>query len=610
MAAPVYASDLADIITDMSGTTGWTLITDGGGGANSLTAPETDDFVQGSNCISRNPWTSANIRGMVYNSSQTVAAGNAVWFWIKADVAQALRTKANGGIQALIGDGTGSLKCYYTDGSDTYVFGGWRCIPVDPTVTPSTTVGSPGSTTSYFGARWAVATSGPSKGFPYKIDAIRRGRTLTATDGDSGNGYATFTGAADWQVGTGSGDISRQYGQFQLQNGVYRMQGLFRMGTSGTSVDFRDSNRAIFISNTEYVGSAFNGFEVNHASSVVQWTNISVAALGTVSRGNFTVNNNANVTLTDCTLTDMGTFALGSNTLATGTTFRRCGTITLNGATLTSCLITNGREAQSVSAATLNNMTGCTFVSDGSNHAVNLGTVSSSASMTWANTLSGYAGSNGSTGNEAILVNVASGQTLTINVSAGASTPSIYNTGSGTVSVVSGTVNYTLTVTNAAGTAVSGARVFVRAASGGALPVDATVTISNSGTTATVSHTGHAMATGDKVRIRFVSDTGKIAANEGVFTITKINDNSYSYTMGSSPGASPTGTIRATYVLLDGATDVNGQVTGSRSFASNQPVTGWARKSTSAPFYKQGPVTGTITTASGGTLSAVLISDE
>jgi hypothetical protein len=72
-----------------------------------------------------------------------------------------------------------------------------------------------------------------------------------------------------------------------------------------------------------------------------------------------------------------------------------------------------------------------------------------------------------------------------------------------------------------------GARILVKAAAGGPFPVDAPVTISTSGTTATVTHNAHGMATNDKVLIN-----GAYAWQmNGVFTITKINDNSYSYTM-------------------------------------------------------------------------------
>ncbi|RLC37026.1 hypothetical protein DRH27_04315, partial [Candidatus Falkowbacteria bacterium] len=70
---------------------------------------------------------------------------------------------------------------------------------------------------------------------------------------------------------------------------------------------------------------------------------------------------------------------------------------------------------------------------------------SGNISMDWQNYLTGYAGSNGSTGNEAILVSVDSGITLTINVGGGYTFPYYYNTGLGTVTVVS---SFTLTVTD------------------------------------------------------------------------------------------------------------------------------------------------------------------
>jgi len=66
--------------------------------------------------------------------------------------------------------------------------------------------------------------------------------------------------------------------------------------------------------------------------------------------------------------------------------------------------------------------------------------------MAWDNLESGYAATDGSTGNETILVNVASGQTLTINVAATGSTPTIKNDGTGTVNVVAGQKTFSFTV--------------------------------------------------------------------------------------------------------------------------------------------------------------------
>ena len=157
-----------------------------------------------------------------------------------------------------------------------------------------------------------------------------------------------------------------------------------------------------------------------------------------------------------------------------------------------------------------------------------------------------------------------------------------------------------------AGTAIVGAQVLLTANTGSTLPFQTTVTIANSGTTATVTHTGHGLSNGDKVLIKGAS----LAPNNGVFAIVYIDANSYSYTMDSSPGSSPTGTIKATYVFIFGVTDSNGDITENKYLTGNQPVTGWARKSTDAPFYKTGVIFGTASSTLGITLTALLIEDQ
>jgi hypothetical protein len=148
--------------------------------------------------------------------------------------------------------------------------------------------------------------------------------------------------------------------------------------------------------------------------------------------------------------------------------------------------------------------------------------------------------------------------------------------------------------------------VLVKASSGtGPFPYQASVTISNSGTTATVTHTGHGLSSNDKVLIEGAS----LLVNNGIHQITKINDNSYSYTMSSSPGSSPTGTITATFVALYGVTS-GGAVSTSRVYSSDQPVTGWARKATGSPFYKPGPIVGPVDSTDGLNATAVMIVDE
>jgi len=435
MAAPSYTTELTsqEIFTDSTGG-GWTLISSGGGGQNSLNDPETDDYVQGSNCASRSPWSNA-ARGMVYTSAQTIAAGDAVWVWTKADVSQTLDTlspaDADGaGIQVAIGSSTNAIDYYYMDGSDTYILGGWKCYVVDPAITAD--AGNRGGTTSTFGVRWNVPGSGPSKGAPFKIDAMRVGRNFNITDGDLANGYATFTG-----LSSVSNSLTNQWGCFIFANGVYAMQGLMQLGLSGTPVDFRDSNKVIFVANTIKVSSTFNGIEVNDVSSRVDWTNISISALGTNSPGYFLANENADININGCNFISMSTFGFLSNSTITENTFRGCGQIDQNQSIMTNNLITNSVATSAVlldnSGADLgSNFSNNNFVSSGTGHAIEFtsGTEANLVGLTYT----GYATTDGSTGNEAIFVNVPSG-TFTLNISGGQTPPSIRTAGA-TVTIV------------------------------------------------------------------------------------------------------------------------------------------------------------------------------
>ena len=63
--------------------------------------------------------------------------------------------------------------------------------------------------------------------------------------------------------------------------------------------------------------------------------------------------------------------------------------------------------------------------------------------------------------------------------------------------------------------------------------------------------------------------------------------------------------------IISGTTDVNGEISDSRTFASNQPVVGRARlSSTPGSLYKTGDIVGTISSTSGLTVTVQMIPDE
>jgi len=238
MAVPAYATDLTDITSSFS--TGWSLITEGGGGANTLTAPETDDFIQGTQSVSRNPFSSS-IRGIIYDNVSTVsvATNDAVFYWWKADVAQALDTIAGGGVRLVMGISTTAYKQFYVAGSDTYALGGWKCVPLDPANAGDLNRGTPGSAPyDFYGVAFDVPSTGPSKGFPFKIDMIRHGRQIDVTAGEVAN-------PATWDALTTYADATtRRWGIVQGTDTGAQQQGIVNWGTSGTAVYSRDEARA------------------------------------------------------------------------------------------------------------------------------------------------------------------------------------------------------------------------------------------------------------------------------------------------------------------------------------------------------------------------------
>jgi len=80
--------------------------------------------------------------------------------------------------------------------------------------------------------------------------------------------------------------------------------------------------------------------------------------------------------------------------------------------------------------------------------------------------------------------------------------------------------------------------------------------------------------------------------------------------MGSAPGSSPTGTIKATYVTLSDVTNGSGYLETTRVFLTNQPVFGRVRKSSTQPLYKTGDIVDIVNKDSGLSVTTLLIPDE
>lgn len=150
------------------------------------------------------------------------------------------------------------------------------------------------------------------------------------------------------------------------------------------------------------------------------------------------------------------------------------------------------------------------------------------------------------------------------------------------------------------------ARVLLEADTGGDLPAQESVTITRSGSVASVTHTAHGLAEGSSVIIRGANQD----EYNGVFAVSNVTTNAYDYTVSGTPTTPATGTITATAQILSGITSSGGILsTDSFEFTNNQPVIGKIRMASGGQFYKSAAIIGAITSA-GLQQTVLMIPDQ
>jgi hypothetical protein len=602
MTAPAYGTDLLPVNTAES-TTGWTEMT--GRTSGGAATQEDRAFIQESYSVSQSTGAATGRTvGLQYDygSNITWTSGFVFLMWQYWMAPKAIGTWADGGMRIGIGSAAGNVKLWNAHGNDygRNPYGGWDCVAIDPTYAYDEIIGTPTT------GNYRIFCSAPyllqavSKGNPHCVDAIRYGRgQLKIEYGATVDGYGTFAGMAS----ANDADAAR-WGLFSYQSGSYIWKGLLSFGTATNAVDFRDANRNIAIADTPRTYAAFNKIEINNASSRVDWTAIQIYSLGTLSKGTFSVINNADVNFESCVFTDMLTFVFQSNSTILSTIFRRCGQITQDSATFTGCKFESCTDTISLLCNNPSAVTGCTFTSDGGNHALELTTACAGGTYSLTgHTFTGYDTSDGTT--NAVIHNNSNGA-VTLNVSGITGTISVKNTGSSTTSLVTSSVNCAINVKDVlTGANIQTARVLVMANTGGPMPYQASVTIARVTSTATVTHSGHGLVTNNKV---LISGANQIEYN-GVHTITYISSTQYSFAVTGTPDTPATGTIKSTFVLIDGDTDSSGNISYSKSYTSSQPITGRVRKFTTGAYYKTSPITGTVDSVNGVSIVVQLIPD-
>lgn len=399
-------------------------------------ASTTENYFQDGNAVDQATGQGVNQgAGMEYIGTAltwTAASNWVVIGWTIYASPTNLKDWATGGFRIGVGSSADNHDLFNAMGNNfgNYPAGGWQSTAIDPEfATPDQTIGTANGT--YAGLAFLPnVTAKITKGSPVAVDAWRYGRADIVVTGAA----STFTGMA-----TANDAVTAKWGLFQFIGGTYLWKGLMSLGTVGSSVTFSDSNKVIRIDDTPRVLAGFNIIEVTNASSSVTWDTVtflgaetSITGATPVSPGDFEMVDNATVNFTNCTFTNMGTFIFDTNATTTGGAFIGCGLITGGGAVFTEAKFITSTASATIIESSLSNITDCTFESDGTNHAVELTSIGAGSDDWSGNNLTSYeVGATGSpvtptsTGNEAIYVNVATASDLTINVSGGATLPSI-----------------------------------------------------------------------------------------------------------------------------------------------------------------------------------------
>ena len=615
MAVPAWAMDSTHTDVYINGAGNFTAFGGGPAGLNT----ETDYYIlDGSgggtpSCQSKNAWAGA-LRGFMHDEAGTdlaVGTDGVLMAWTIYHVPNAITARsasAEQGLSIRVGTST-TVNWYFTvGGGSELLFETWVPWVVQwDNLTSSTfqgTNGTPsaGGTVDWVGASWDVNSNGPTKGSPAGIDGIRYGRmSLEYTAGEAAD-YQTFAKAEAY-----ANAETRRWGVIEERSGVFFVQGFHSLGVTGTAVDFRDSDRQIFIRDTEFATAGFNRFEVINASSNVDWDNILITSLGTQSPGTFVVTSGA-FDANLCQFTGMGEFTFLDSSSATECTFTSCDQITAPGTDLSGSSVLTPSVATGEGAVIWDvnqdpdgELDDMNFTMGSNSHAaIELGT-NTPASITlrgWA--VSGFSGANGN--NDSVIYNN-SGKAITVNVVGASGTISYRNGTSATTSIVTDPVTIAIHVQDISTQAdISGAQAFVTIASAaGGWPYQESVTITRSGTTATVTHATHGLTTNDYVFIEGATDGYYV----GCYQITVTTASEYEYTMNGTPAADASGTITSTFSPVMGATDVNGDINASYSYSANQPITGQVRYLD----YRTGVISGEIDNAAGRTITLNLVPD-
>ena len=568
---------------------------------------DTDIKKEGSNGITGTFRSDGTSGDYAHGSAPATAVNKHVRMWVNTTSVPYLDTTANGGMEFWMNDGTTTE--YYTIFSKDDYYGGWFNMVVDCDLFTTLTLAN----VEQWGLRVQYTSSAKNVDNVW-VDYLRYLDGYYVTGGTSGD-EITLEAIATADRGT---TTLYGYGILEESRGAYFAYGELQLG-NGTTTTFFKMDGDVLIFTDQPVADGLYAINGNGSGANINITGSTIKADGTASATQFdfdmSTGSPGTVSITDNVFQRGGAFTFTTGQTITGNSFTGCEQITPAGADMDGCSVQGYEGTTDTSALIWNVATDPNGLLDNmsftkgtaSTHAIEFGT-SSPLTMTLTNVdFSGYNASDAQT-DSALHIKRTSG-TVTINISGG-TTPS-YKSDGATVVISANPTTVTGKVTTETGTDIQSANVFVAttATASGGLPFEQAVTsITRSGTTATATFTAaHNLKTNDKIFFEGITD--KIEDNKRAIQVTVSSTTVVTFTTTDSGSTAYTGTITGTFIVLKGVSDVNGEIALSRVFPADQSIGGWARKSSSAPYYKQGAMTGAISTSSNVTLSAVLVED-
>jgi hypothetical protein len=593
--------------------------------------------IEGTNC--QGVKISASVDGLLYDAGSAQNwTNNTFYIWWNCLTFGLLNTEASGGIRVrFCGATVSDWFEVYIAGSDTYT-GGYRMAVVEADE-----------------ARALAVTNGWTNGTTPATSAIRYvGIVFDVTGMVTGNVNNCFvdamwrlpantpgilvtqqnTGSVDWTwqdiVDAGDvGDTTKAWGTVRrLENGTISLNTPVRFGANDTNTHgFSDTNETVGFEDA-LVPDGFYGLDVlGNAGGTTDFalgskTGTGDAATGAQGGVILTAGPRFYIDVDDANIDSAAFYGVtlqGGGVISSASTVPEwiscilldCSSMDITGAgngKFVRNQVVNAATADGVAFLTTDDISDvdfCTFnFSDG--HAIELTTPRVASQTSKGNRFLSY-GATG-TNDAAIYNNTAGAVTITLTDGATLAEHTYRNGTSASTTVVANAVTLEITVIDGVTKAgIQNVRTLVWCTGTGSFPSEDAVTITRSGSTASVSHTAHGLSNGDEVRIAGV-DPSQAAEYNGIFTISNVTTNAYDYTVSGTPPTPAPGSPTSSLVLINGLTNASGVISDTRSYGSNQDITGHAYRGGQSPAIGQ-EITGTVLSASGLPVTVQLVAD-